>query len=82
MQWPANKNGSVERFIRMDPEPHCWLWLGSLDTAGYGQFRINRKLYLVHRLLYEATHGPIPAGLELDHLCRIRSCVNPAHLEP
>jgi hypothetical protein len=62
----------------------CWLWALGLDSVGYAQTRIGspdgRKL-MAHRVAYEALVGPI-RGLELDHLCRVRHCVNPAHLEP
>lgn len=62
----------------------CWLWMGSLTDRGYGApFRLDddRKVS-PHRLAYELLVGPIPEGLQLDHLCRVRNCVNPAHLEP
>lgn len=56
----------------------CWLWLGAHRATGYGSFRGQCS----HRFAYELVVGPIPEGLELDHLCRVRECVNPAHLEP
>jgi hypothetical protein len=64
----------------------CWLWTGA-TSAGYGHiFVAGRKgrgrLSLAHRVSYEMHVGPIPVGLDLDHLCRVRNCVNPAHLEP
>jgi hypothetical protein len=59
----------------------CWLWTGSLDTAGYGLIRDGRKLRKVHRVAYELEVGPIDEGLHVDHLCRVRNCVNPRHLE-
>ena len=49
---------------------------------GYGQFWDGTRLVRAHRFAYEQIVGPIPDGLQLDHLCRVRSCVNPAHLEP
>lgn len=58
----------------------CWLWRG-LKINGYGQIAGNRKRTYVHRFSYEMAKGPIPNGLQLDHLCRVRHCVNPAHLE-
>lgn len=64
--------------------PTCWLWLGGL-VDGYGKFNVREpehKLKLAHRLSYEATVGEIPSELQLDHLCRVRRCVNPTHLEP
>lgn len=59
----------------------CWLWKASL-TNGYGQLVRNKKRHLAHRYSYEICCGSIPKGLQLDHLCRVRNCVNPAHLEP
>jgi hypothetical protein len=69
---------------KISPEPNtgCWLWTGCLTSKGYGHFGLNRRAILAHRAAYELLVGPIPSGLELDHLCRVRSCVNPAHLEP
>lgn len=59
----------------------CWYWDGGYTPAGYGQLRLpSRKHKLAHRLAYELLVGPIPEGLQLDHLCRIRGCVNPEHL--
>jgi hypothetical protein len=59
----------------------CWLWMGLRTKAGYGQMRMG-KTFAVHRILYEAVVAPIPEGLVTDHLCRVRGCVNPRHLEP
>jgi hypothetical protein len=72
------------------PEPNsgCWLWLASIRNKahGYGQFHIghrpDRKKVYAHRFSYELHVGPIPESLTVDHLCRVRSCVNPRHLEP
>lgn len=65
----------------------CWLWRSSLSRDGYGRFyvdgrRSTRRRVQAHRFAYEDVVGPIPEGLTLDHLCRMRSCVNPYHLEP
>lgn len=62
----------------------CWLWIGALDRDGYGgAFRVNRETRTgPHRFSYELLVGSIPDGLVIDHLCRVRHCVNPAHLEP
>ena len=60
----------------------CWLWQRSKTAPGYAQARIEGTVQLVHRWLYEQMVSTIPAALTLDHLCRVRHCVNPAHLEP
>ena len=66
------------------PEPNsgCWLWMAGLNHNGYGQIMREGKKVAAHRASYELYRGPIPPGLQLDHLCRTRSCVNPWHLEP
>jgi hypothetical protein len=60
----------------------CWLWTAYTMRRGYGRFGHAGKIYLAHRAVYEGMVGEIPPGLELDHLCRNRNCVNPLHLEP
>jgi hypothetical protein len=74
--WPqVDKSGPPSRY-RPDLGP-CWLWLGPLNRHGYGIYSNKRT----HRIAYELLVGAVPRGLELDHLCRVRNCCNPAHLE-
>lgn len=69
-------------------ETPCWIWQlkkthpTARSSGGYGTLRAKGKEYLAHRYYYEQHRGPIPEGLTLDHLCRVRHCVNPEHLEP
>lgn len=60
-------------------ESGCWIWTASLDLNGYGQFSYKGKRHAAHRVSYELFKGPAPT--ELDHICRVRCCVNPDHLE-
>jgi hypothetical protein len=61
----------------------CWLWTAFKNRDGYGRFNAGgNQPVLVHRFAYELLVGPIAEGLELDHLCRVRACVRPEHLEP
>lgn len=71
-------------FAKVDRTDSCWLWTGALQPEGYGRFAPGDTLRrsLAHRWSYEFHVGPIPEGLTIDHLCRVRACVNPAHLEP
>lgn len=62
-------------------ESGCWIFNGHLDTEGYARVKMMYKDVRVHRVFYEHFIGPIPIGLVPDHLCRIRCCVNPWHLE-
>ena len=74
----------VERFWpKVAKSDACWEWTAGLDSKGYGAFRLStNKRIVAHRFAYEILVGPIPEGLQLDHLCRNRRCVNPEHLEP
>jgi hypothetical protein len=60
----------------------CWLWTGTLDRDGYGKMMVKGHNCRAHRLVYEWVKGEIPNRLPLDHICRVRNCVNPDHLEP
>lgn len=72
-----------EKVQRGSPE-ECWLWTAGIRPDGYAQFRPHHgaKVSLCHRFAYANLVGSVPPGLYLDHLCGIRHCVNPAHLEP
>ena len=72
----VNKNGPL-----FDGTP-CWLWTAYLDPEGYGRLFYVDAQHYAHRISYEMLVGPIPIGLTIDHLCRVRHCVNPLHLEP
>lgn len=76
-----------ERFwAKVEKTRGCWLWTAWLNEKGYGYFHVVRegrkRDIRAHRYAYEMLVGPIPDGHSLDHLCRVRHCVNPAHLEP
>jgi hypothetical protein len=78
------KRPLLERFWeKVEITPSCWLWTGGKMSNGYGMI-VNDTGHKVpaHRAAYEFLVGPIPKGLDLDHLCRVRHCVNPEHLEP
>jgi hypothetical protein len=69
----------VDRLLaRLDRSGDCWLWTRYVRPSGYAVFGGR----YIHRLAFELLVGPIPEGMEIDHLCRNRSCANPAHLEP
>jgi HNH endonuclease len=82
---PFSASSRVAGYVP-DPATGCWNWAGSL-RHGYGQLRVGsnldgtRRIEQAHRVYYEREKGQIPAGLEIDHLCRNPRCVNPAHLE-
>jgi len=82
-------------WLKVDKTETCWLWTGSTNADGYGQFWDGRRMVKAHRFAYQSLVGPPPKGRELDHLCHNadrsclggtdcphRCCVNPAHLEP
>jgi hypothetical protein len=78
----AARRDAFDRFwTYVDTSGHCWIWRGSATVRGYGHFRANGQYFLAHRWIYEREIGPIPHGMEIDHLCRTPPCVRPAHLE-
>ncbi len=86
----------IEELYIPEPNSGCWLWLGAIlkngkrkRNGGYGIYSVRReddwrktKTYRAHRFMWERENGPVPAGLTLDHKCRVRCCVNPDHIEP
>ena len=63
-------------------EDMCWSWTGAHIPGGYGSIGVDGSQRGAHRVAYELLVGPIPDGLTIDHLCRVKDCVNPAHMEP
>jgi hypothetical protein len=62
-------------------ESGCWLWTDGVDPKGYGRFQLNNNSQYAHRVSWELLRGTIPPPLTIDHLCRVRCCVNPDHME-
>lgn len=85
------KMSTSQRFWRAvfipDNPNDCWIWEGEITPKGYGRFEIvthpkeQRRRMKAHRYCYELVKGPIPPGMEIDHLCRNAFCVHPEHLE-
>ena len=67
--------------VDVDPLTGCWRWTGARHTGGYGLVRYRGDLLYTHRAAYEAWKGRIPEGYVVDHLCRVRECCCPEHLE-
>ena len=78
---PRGLIGQLARKANVNLE-ECWPWAGYVRPTGYGDVWADGRRDSAHRWVYETLVGPIPVGLDLDHVCRSRSCVNPAHLEP
>lgn len=84
---PKPRRHSLEELFwkKVEKTDTCWLWTGCLEVSGYGKAARNPAVgstQKAHRIAYVLVVGPIPEGLELDHLCEQPSCVNPDHLEP
>jgi hypothetical protein len=79
----AQTDAAVRFWAKVDKSGDCWEWLAATSRGGYGLFKANRETTTAyaHRIAYELMVGTIPEGLTIDHLCRNRRCVNPAHLE-
>ena len=80
-QHPEVLPGRIRSKFVVNDETGCWIWIGAGGSGGYG--RVNHPIStLAHRVVYTLLVGPIGEGLTIDHLCRVRECVNPAHMEP
>lgn len=83
MPGPAPRPEADRFWSKVDTSGDCWVWNGAKDR-GYGKFRLAgpvRRTVNAYRWAWEAVNGPVPEGLELDHLCRNPSCVRPSHME-
>lgn len=70
-----------ERFWeKVHKSPGCWNWVAAFGAEGYGRFGVGHEAKLSHRVSFELAGGKIPDGMEIDHRCHNRACVNPAHL--
>ena len=82
--WQKNLPTSIPFHVRRNitaGTDGCWLWTRSRSIDGYGWASLNNRTYQAHRLVYTCTRGEVRSGMVLDHLCRVRHCVNPDHLE-
>lgn len=79
---PSNAE-MLERDTYHEPNSGCWLWGGNLTPDGYANFYsfVEHRTLYAHRESYKERNGPIPPGMQIDHLCRVRCCINPDHLE-
>jgi len=78
----AKRQPVEPRFLaKVNKTDSCWLWTSFVERNGYARFWLDGRNQSAHRVSYELWVGPIPEGYEIDHLCRVRHCVNPSHLE-
>lgn len=83
--YEEGKKFGIRFWSYVDKTKLCWLWTGSKNPNGYGQINVfvdgKRGIARAHRVSYEMANGPIQPGLKIDHICRVRHCVRPDHLE-
>ena len=75
-------SGNMEKGYIVNPQTGCWEWTRCKDSKGYGLVCVAGKMQRAHRYMYEQCNGPLEEGVQLDHLCRNHSCINPDHVEP
>ena len=81
-RYVAGHSGRRKHLYRVDPITGCWLWLGHIRKNGYpSSLKLNGKMESAHRYYYIISKGQIPLGMQIDHLCGNRACINPEHLE-
>ncbi len=76
----AERLAVFDASYEIDSKSGCWLWRGRMTPNGYGKFYANGRNQVAHRYSWQRQHGPIPDGVQMDHVCRVRNCVNPSHL--
>ncbi len=81
MQLQFTTKDSERFWSKVDASGDCWLWTACKASPGYGRFGWQGQTHYAHRIAYAILVGPIPVDRELDHLCRIKHCVNPDHLQ-
>jgi len=84
LKTPNERDGVFDYYadrIAFEPNCGCWIWVGGRYRNGYGAVSKGNFSLLAHRFFFEVFNGPIPRGFHIDHKCRVRSCVNPDHLE-
>lgn len=79
--WKGTVDERFEAKVAYEPMSGCFLWTGAVGTNGYGYIKIDGRAVAAHAYADDRERGPLPPGLTRDHLCRVQTCVNPAHLE-